>query len=194
MSIVFNYCLAKLEKSRRLQITQAAVKRFTKHGLNKTTLDEIARDLRIGKATIYNYFKSKEELYFAAVELRIDEYLSEAKSIFNENEKSIQEKLSEFIELKKNIDQKYPIIYELILSLLKGEPFNDEIKLMEKLFLEEKELITNFLNNVDKKNEEISDLLNIFGWGFFFSQKMIQTENKKININLEKIINTLLKS
>lgn len=192
----FNYCPAKLEKNRKLQIIQAAVKRFTKHGLNKTTLDEIARDLRIGKATIYNYFKSKEELFYASIELRVDEYLSEAKSIFNDNEKSIEERLSGFIDLKKNIDQKYPIIYELILSVLKGESFDNEIKLMEKLFLEEKELITNFLDQNGKKNEteNISDFLITLGWGFFFSQKMDRAKSKKNNIKVEAIINNLLKS
>jgi len=51
-----------LDKERKIQIIKAAVKRFTKHGLHKTTLDEVARDLRIGKATIYNYFESKEDL------------------------------------------------------------------------------------------------------------------------------------
>lgn len=185
-----------MEKNRKLQIIQAAVKRFTKHGLSKTTLDEIARDLRIGKATIYNYFKSKEQLFYAAIELRIDEYLSEAKIIFNDGEKSIAEKLSAFIDLKKNIDQKYPIIYELILSILKSEPFDEEIKLMEKLFSGEKQLIIDFLNHSGKKSEAsyISDLLNTLGWGFFFSQKMDQSENKKFNIKVEAIINNLLKS
>ena len=55
------------DKDRKIQILKAAVKRFAKHGLNKTTLDEIARDLRIGKATIYNYFESKEELFYETI-------------------------------------------------------------------------------------------------------------------------------
>ena len=44
-------------KERKQQIIRAAVKRFARHGHGKTTLDEIARDIRIGKATIYHYFE-----------------------------------------------------------------------------------------------------------------------------------------
>jgi AcrR family transcriptional regulator len=59
--------MAKATKEKKLQIIKAAAKRFDKHGLAKTTLNEIARDLRIGKATLYGYFSSKEELFFSVL-------------------------------------------------------------------------------------------------------------------------------
>ncbi len=51
-----------MPNDRKIQIIKAAAKRFARHGLNKTTLDEVARDIRIGKATIYHYFTSKDDL------------------------------------------------------------------------------------------------------------------------------------
>jgi len=54
-----------MANERKHQIIRAAVKRFARHGHGKTTLEEIARDIRIGKATIYHYFESKDELFFA---------------------------------------------------------------------------------------------------------------------------------
>jgi len=42
-----------MANERKIQIIKAAAKRFARHGLNKTTLDEVARDIRIGKATIF---------------------------------------------------------------------------------------------------------------------------------------------
>lgn len=44
-------------------ILEAARKRFVRYGYGKTSLDEIAADLGIGKATIYHYFKSKEDIF-----------------------------------------------------------------------------------------------------------------------------------
>jgi len=41
---------------------------FGKYGLRKTTVDEIAREARVGKGTIYNYYKSKEDIFLAVVE------------------------------------------------------------------------------------------------------------------------------
>jgi AcrR family transcriptional regulator len=50
-------------KSRtRSCILQAAEKRFIRQGYRGTTMDDIAREAEVSKATIYAYFKSKEEL------------------------------------------------------------------------------------------------------------------------------------
>ena len=67
---------------RKQQIIKAAQRRFVRHGLAKTTLEEIARDLRLGKATIYHYFKSKEEIFYSVLNSEIERYIEEIKSIF----------------------------------------------------------------------------------------------------------------
>ena len=56
-----------MEKEKKKQLIRTAAKRFEKHGIKKTTLDEIARDLRITKATIYHYFNSKEDLFHSTL-------------------------------------------------------------------------------------------------------------------------------
>ncbi len=53
---------------RRAAIMDAAVGIFAKKGYRDTTLDEIAITSEFGKGTIYNYFKSKEEIYFAIID------------------------------------------------------------------------------------------------------------------------------
>jgi AcrR family transcriptional regulator len=49
-------------------IIRTARRLFGKHGLRKTTVDDIAREARIGKGTIYHYFESKEDIFVAVVE------------------------------------------------------------------------------------------------------------------------------
>lgn len=41
---------------------------FSKHGLLKTTVGEIAKAARMGKASLYHYFDSKEDIYRVVVE------------------------------------------------------------------------------------------------------------------------------
>jgi len=53
---------------KRHEIISAAVKLFANKGFEKTTLDEIAASSEFGKGTIYNYFKSKEEIFLAILE------------------------------------------------------------------------------------------------------------------------------
>lgn len=44
-------------------ILTVAEKFFARFGVRKTTMDEIAKTARIGKSTLYYYFKSKEDIF-----------------------------------------------------------------------------------------------------------------------------------
>ncbi len=44
-------------------ILKTAKKLFAKKGLTDTTMDDVAKEARIGKGTIYHYFESKEQMY-----------------------------------------------------------------------------------------------------------------------------------
>ena len=52
-----------MKKEKMESILAAARHMFVKHGIQKTTLEEIARLSRVAKATIYNYFGSKDRVY-----------------------------------------------------------------------------------------------------------------------------------
>jgi len=63
--------LSRKEKERLFKqaaIMDAAVSIFAKKGYRDTTLDEIAITSEFGKGTIYNYFKSKEDIYSAIID------------------------------------------------------------------------------------------------------------------------------
>ncbi len=49
-------------------ITQVAQQIFSKYGMLKTTVEEIAKAARMGKASLYRYFKSKEDIFKEVVE------------------------------------------------------------------------------------------------------------------------------
>jgi len=50
-------------KEKRERILAIAQKIFARFGIQKTTMDEIAKMARMGKATLYYYFKNKEEIF-----------------------------------------------------------------------------------------------------------------------------------
>lgn len=47
---------------KRSQILEAALRVFAKKGLAKTTMIEIANEAGVGKGTLYEYFKNKDEI------------------------------------------------------------------------------------------------------------------------------------
>jgi AcrR family transcriptional regulator len=50
------------------EIARAALKQFTLKGFVAASLEKIAAEAGIGKSTIYEYYKNKDELFVAAVE------------------------------------------------------------------------------------------------------------------------------
>ena len=50
-------------KVRKEAIIKGALKVFNNSGIDKTTMDEIAKESGFGKATLYYYFSSKEEVF-----------------------------------------------------------------------------------------------------------------------------------
>jgi AcrR family transcriptional regulator len=52
-----------------IKIVTVAAEVFNRYGFKKTTMDEIAQQLGKGKSSIYYYFKSKEEIFKAVVEM-----------------------------------------------------------------------------------------------------------------------------
>ncbi len=53
------------KKQRRSTIIQAAEKLFISRGFETTTMEQIANESEYSKGTLYNYYKSKDELFLA---------------------------------------------------------------------------------------------------------------------------------
>jgi len=52
------------KEQRRRAIIRASLRVFSRKGYETTALDEVAREARLAKGTLYLYFKDKEDLYF----------------------------------------------------------------------------------------------------------------------------------
>ncbi|MBM4277849.1 MAG: TetR/AcrR family transcriptional regulator [Deltaproteobacteria bacterium] len=57
----------------RREILQAAERVFAAKGFFYTTMNEIAQVAEFGTGTLYNFFKSKEDLYFTLIDEKTDE-------------------------------------------------------------------------------------------------------------------------
>ena len=55
-------------KQRKELILKGALQVFSKHGIEKTTMDEIAIESGFGKATLYYYFHSKDDVFIDIME------------------------------------------------------------------------------------------------------------------------------
>lgn len=136
-----------MQKSKKEEIIKAAERRFIKHGPGKTTLDEIARDLRIGKSSLYHYFSSKDELFIEVLRWRIQRYIEHIEEIFNNEEISMQDRFRNYLQLKLELKQNYKLIYRLLVSDLLKQSSPEEEELI-KYLLEREENIMKLVANV----------------------------------------------
>jgi AcrR family transcriptional regulator len=72
------------------EIVQAALETFDRHGFQTTGLDQIAGRVGIGKSTLYEYFKSKEELFIAVVQEASEQWLNLIRHIATETDDAIE--------------------------------------------------------------------------------------------------------
>lgn len=61
-------------RTKRQQILDAAYKVFSQKGYNRATVDEIIKLADTGKGTVYNYFTSKEQLFYTLTKERSEPF------------------------------------------------------------------------------------------------------------------------
>jgi len=133
----------QLSTEKHDMILNAARKRFAYYGFSKVTMDEIAADVRLGKASLYYYFPTKESLFqevikheseqfFAAIFTLLDEKISACRMLREYSSKRIEyfrqlanlralsfqqspETKTSFIELYKDFHQKEINVLQQIL-------------------------------------------------------------------------------
>jgi len=126
-----------LSTNRLADIIRAAERRFVKHGPAKTTLDEIARDLRLSKSSIYHYFDSKENLYTEVIKKQAADYIKAVIEIFNKEERKFQERFRSYFTLKAGLKENYKLLYGILLAELTEASVPEEKEIVKKLITEE---------------------------------------------------------
>lgn len=82
----------KEKLARKEEIIRAAEKLFLENGFENTSVDDISREAKFTKRTIYQYFANKEDLFFA-VEIKEVKKLNKNLNKAFEEGKTASEKI-----------------------------------------------------------------------------------------------------
>ena len=88
-----------LPEQTREQILERAEQRFWTFGFKKTTIDEIAADVHVGKGSIYQFFDSKEAIVLATIARHKRALLQEQMRLHQDASLSPVEKLRRCVKL-----------------------------------------------------------------------------------------------
>jgi AcrR family transcriptional regulator len=69
----------------RDELVEAAGRLFGARGFGRTSLDAVADEAGYTKGAVYSNFASKEDLFFAVYERRVERFLAEAERAFGEH-------------------------------------------------------------------------------------------------------------
>lgn len=112
----------KIERIRGI-IIEAAELLFSKKDFGKISMKEIADIAALSRATLYNYFSSKEEIYFELGILRLEEMIKDLENYHSEENSGFQE---------------IQFLSENLLELMLERPFYS--RLLRRFFTRSKEL------------------------------------------------------
>lgn len=90
-----------ISKTRNL-LVDVARQLFAKNGVEDTTMNDIALASKKGRRTLYTYFKSKEDIYWAVIESELDRLSQEMKKVAVKDI-APDEKILELIYTRLNI-------------------------------------------------------------------------------------------
>lgn len=80
------------------RIIQSAVECFSKYGLDRTRMDDIAQKADLSKGTLYLYFKSKEDLFYVICENNLKVLKEQLSHIFSTTKEDLVSNAEQFYE------------------------------------------------------------------------------------------------
>ena len=95
------------------QIIQAAQQLFQTYGLQKVTMDDIAKEIGKGRSSLYYYYKSKEEILVAAIEVEMKEIFMEIGHAVDKAP-DLEQKVHAYFNTRLKISPKRRVFYNML--------------------------------------------------------------------------------
>ncbi len=176
-------------------ILDTAKKMFARYGLQKTSMDEMARSARVSKATIYTYLGSKDRVYLEVLRREANEIV-EKVSLSVAQQVSPEDKLVAFARAKfrhmreainiLNLDREG--IEKLLPSAenIRNQFFEREVDIIRSILMEGVEKGIFHLNDVLLAARAIGHALRGFELNW-----LIQESDERIEHYLDELMNVI---
>ncbi|MDA3885251.1 MAG: TetR/AcrR family transcriptional regulator [Candidatus Delongbacteria bacterium] len=147
------FIFEKKDPTSKEKIILSAMELFARNGFIPTTVDSIAKKAGLSKGSIYNYFKSKEEIFKAIISTMLefsDIMISEIKKI-----KEPLEKLENIIAQSAEFCKRDPEFARMYTScFFQPELYALVKEIITDFYIEWKEVITGIFRDLKHKEPE----------------------------------------
>ena len=150
------------KKEKKEMILDAACKVFADKGFNAALVDDIAKKAGIGKGTVYEYFRSKEDLFFESLTWFFTNLTNFSYYEIEQLPQSASEQLEQFIEsLSKSVDEIehfVPLMMEYWSASASGTQRKKFMKFFSEIYVNCRSQIEEILNHGIKTGEFRKDV------------------------------------
>ncbi len=172
-------------------IINGAKKLMQQYGLKKTTMEDIAKSAGKSKATLYYYFKDKEEIFNKVIDLEVYEFYESVNAAVNKQPNAVDMLKAYMVTKLKTLREKATLYSFLIENDLQGRLNNEIAKVRHRYDDEEKKLISSILikgveTNVFK--QEIGQEIDVISGLLVSCVRGVEIDivEQKINKDLDK--------
>jgi AcrR family transcriptional regulator len=189
----------KEEFRRKVIITAGEI--FSHYGFKKTTMDEIANALKMGKSSIYYYFSSKEEIFEAVVLYEANVLRNELTTAIKAVESPI-EKLRNYVFVRMKSFEKLSNYYNAIfdknldnfdfIETVRSKYDREELAIIRLLLFHGARKKVFNVKNSEYTALAIQTTLKGFEVPLFWKKKEVNIEDR-LNVTLDVLFNGILK-
>ena len=183
-----NPVLEKIDPEKRDRIINAALEEFSRSGYELASTNRIVAKAGISKGLLFHYFTHKENLYAVMNEFSIELVVSTLKDNINWEETDFLKRVSQILQLKASLMEKYPFLYDFIRVSMQDVPMD---KIMQSLPDDCQRMMDKiYTSNIDfslfKPGINIEQALNIIHWSLTGMSEELW-KNRKESVDFDTV-------
>lgn len=166
---------------------------FIEDGINSLTISQIAKIAGVGKGTIYEYFKNKEEIVFELVNIMMKEHSEKLHTVLLKQKcvRDMVKKFAEFFYTDENRELR--IIYKEFVSIALMTPNKDMLAFQTECFNNYYLWFEEIFKDGVQKGELIAQSIELVKGIFVTAEGMyIASTSTNAIDNLEKDLNSYI--
>jgi len=144
------------KEKKKANILEASIRVFSKKGLNNTKISDIAESASVGKGTIYEYFKSKDEIFTASFYFHMEKFEDNISRRLFRIQDPLEKLLAYFSAWSEIFNGEHLEYLEIVLDFwAEGVRQRDDALIIDlnKIYSENRDMLDNLLSDCVAKKE-----------------------------------------
>lgn len=103
-------------EERKKEYLRCFIQTFSENGIDRTPIKKLAGAAKINEASIYQYFKNKDEIVVECVRLYMEEELGQLLQILSDEEEPMENRMNQFVQLSSKTSAEAKFVIQVLTS------------------------------------------------------------------------------